>query len=209
MANLIAQVFEHTNFEGQYRWIVSNVSDMRQELGFNDNISSIIVFSGCDYKMGDVIRFYEHNNFNGGHIELTPGEYPNIHIQPLSFGDRISSAQIMTIPESTSNRKEVYLRVRLFEHTNFEGQFRDILESEENLNNLGFNDAASSIRIFKGCDYTSGWVCRFFEHTHEVGGILQPGLFGPETEIPDINATPHSFSDRISSVQIFFDEDSV
>lgn len=202
MARLFARVFEHTNYTGQYRWIRSDIRNIPQELGFNDKVSSIIVYRGNDYQNGDKIRFYQHSNFGGGYLDLDPGYYPNIHIQPFSFGDKISSVDIRPAA-SIRPGLTVRLRVRLYEHINYNGQYRDILWSENSLNDLGFNDKVSSIRVFAGEDYTSGWVCDFYEHDNYNGGTLQSGYFGPGTNIPNIKAAPYSFNDRISSVRIY------
>jgi hypothetical protein len=35
-----------------------------------------------------IAKVYQHADFSGGYLDLGPGEYPNIHVQPLSFGDK-------------------------------------------------------------------------------------------------------------------------
>ncbi len=202
MARLFAKVYEHINYGGQYRWIRSDVRNFVGDLGFNDKVSSINVYRGNDYAAGDKIRFYQHVNFGGGYLDLDPGHYPNIHIQPYSFGDKISSADILPIPPH-SHSLGVRLMVRIYQHVNYGGQYRDILLSEDNLNNVGFNDTVSSIRVFAGEDYAPGWVCDFFQHANREGGQLQPGRFGPGTNLSNIASAPYSFNDKISSVRIY------
>ncbi|GJL62115.1 MAG: hypothetical protein NPIRA04_07690 [Nitrospirales bacterium] len=202
MARLFAKVYEHSNYGGQYRWIRSDVRNFVDELGFNDKVSSINIYRGNDYETGDTMRFYQHVNFDGGYLDLGPGHYPNIHVQPYSFGDKISSVDVIPAPPH-SHSLGVRLMVRIYEHVNYGGQYRDILLSENNLKDVGFNDTVSSMRVFAGEDYAPGWVCDFFQHSDYSGGKLQPGQFGPGTNLPNIAAAPYSFNDVISSVRIY------
>lgn len=202
MSRIFARVFQDTNYAGQYRWIRDDVRNFVNDIGFNDLVSSIVVYRGNDYQAGDTIRFHENVNFDGGYLDLGPGYYPNIHVQPFSFGDRISSANILPAPNPQSGLG-VRLMVRIYENVDYGGQYRDILLSEGNLSNVGFNDKVSSVRIFAGEDYSPGWVCDFFQHADYAGGVLQPGRFGPGTNIPNIVASPYSFNDVISSVKMY------
>ncbi len=200
MSRLIGKVFEHVGFHGQYRYIIGDVRNFVSEIGFNDKVSSIIVYKGNHYQLGDKFRFYQHINFRGGYLDLGPGYYRNIHVQPHSFGDKISSADILPYnPQPSINAR---LRVRIYEHVNYEGQYRDILASESNLNRVGFNDKVSSFRVYAGEDYRHGWVCDFYQHSNYSGGVLQGGGFGPGSAISNIAAAPYSFNDMISSIKI-------
>ncbi len=147
------------------------------------------------------MRFYQHANYSGGYLDLGPGHYPNIHIQPYSFGDKISSIDVDTDPAHI-HPLTVRLRVRIYQHVNFKGEYRDLLLSENNLNDVGFNDRVSSIRVYAGEDYVPGWVCDFYQHANYSGGQLQSGRFGPGASLANIKAAPYSFNDTISSVKI-------
>lgn len=74
-------LFEHVGFHGRGFGITSSVDDFR-EFGFNDRVSSIVVFEGrwaaC-----------EHVNYGGRCVLLRPGRYPDL----LSMGlnDTLSS----------------------------------------------------------------------------------------------------------------------
>jgi len=201
MARIFAKIFEHVNYRGQYRFINTDIMNFVSELGFNDKVSSIIVYQGKNYHQGDKIRFYEHISRAGGYLDLEPGYYPNIHVQPFMFGDKISSADILPyVPGQPS--LTVRLVVRMYEHVNYGGQFRDLLASESNFERIGFNDKVSSLRVQAGEDYAPGWVSDFYQHANYSGGLLQPGEFGPGTNIPNIAEAPYSFNDVISSVKI-------
>jgi len=198
---LIAKVFQHVNYAGEYRWLHQDVPSFGDVLGFNDKVSSIVVYRAPNYLEGDKIRFYQHANYQGGYLELGPGNYPNIHVQPLSFGDKISSADFYPVgiqPVASAVRLEVHI----FQHVNYAGQMREILFSEPSLPSQGFNDKVSSIRIFAGPSYEAGYVANFFQHVNYAGGMLQPGYFGPGTAIPNLKSPPYAFNDVISSVKI-------
>jgi hypothetical protein len=201
MSKIFAKVFEHVNYAGQYRYIKDDISNFGTQLGFNDKVSSIIVYKGNSYTLGDKIRFFV-DSFSGGYMDLEPGYYPNIHVQPFSFGDKITSADILpyTTPAPAIT---VRLMVRVYEHVNYSGQFRDLLTSESNFERIGFNDKVSSLRVMAGEDYAAGWVCDFYQHANYAGGMLQPGAFGPGINIANISAAPYSFNDIISSVKIY------
>lgn len=201
MSRIFAKVFQHVNYGGQYRYIKSDVSNFVSQLGFNDKVSSIVVYKGNNYKQGDKVRFYEHVGFGGGHVDLGPGRYPNIHVQPFSFGDKISSVDLLPV-EAIEPAITVRLMIRVYEHINYGGQYRDLLMSESNFEKLGFNDKVSSLRVTAGEDYQPGWVCDFYQHANYAGGMLQPGEFGPGTNIPNIAGAPYSFNDVISSVKV-------
>ncbi len=205
MARLFAKVFQNENYSGQYRFITEDVSNISTSLGFNDKISSIIVYRGNDYVAGDKIRFYEHPNFEGGYLDLEPGSYRNIHVQPFSFGDKISSVDFQP-PPMWKPTIVSRLRVRVYEHVNYGGEYRDLLQSEPNFGNIGLNDKVSSLRVFAGEDYSDfggGWVCDFFENPDYTGPKLQPGGFAPGAALPNISVAPYSFNDRISSMSIY------
>lgn len=201
MNKLFALIFQHSNYGGQYRWIRSSIANFSDKIGFNDTVSSIIVYRGNDYAPGDKMRFHQHVNYEGGYLDLGPGWYPNIHIQPYSFGDKISSVTRVVDPEGGMPKIMVRLMIRIYQHVNYGGQYRDVLKSENNLNDIGFNDTVSSIKVFAGEDYSDGWVCDFFQHANYEGGMLSPGKFGPGTRIPNIKKSPYSFNDVISSVR--------
>ena len=198
---MFAKVYQHVDFGGQYRWITKNVRNMSSELGFNDKVSSIVVYKGNDYKEGETMRFYQHANYGGGYIDLGPGIYRSIHSAPYFFGDKISSVKMIS-PVALCPPITVRLIVRVYQHVNFEGQYRDLPLTERNLKLQGFNDTISSLQIFEGEDYQAGWVANFYKDANGYGPQLQDGDFGPGTRIANIKAKPYSFNDQISSIRI-------
>ncbi len=161
----------------------------------------MIIYRGNNHIPGETMRFYQHANYEGGFVDLGPGYYPNIHGWPYSFGDKISSAQVPS-PLENQPSIDVKLVIRVYQHANYRGQYRDIVDNVSNMKALSFNDKISSIRIFQGEDYQSGWVANFFKKDRFDGPKLQNGNFGPGTSIPNINASPYKFNDKISSIKI-------
>lgn len=202
MSKLFAKVYHGADFTGQYRWITRNTRNFSGDLGFNDTVSSIIVYKGNDYKPGDTMRFYEHANYReSGYIDLGPGIYRNIHLSPFFFGDKISSARVSS-PRAVCPPLLVRLVVRVYQSANFGGQYRDIPVSEHNLNLQGFNDTISSLEIFEGEDYQADWVANFYKNANWSGPVLEPGNFGPGTRISNIRSRPYAFNDTISSIKV-------
>ncbi len=201
MSRLIAKIFQHANFHGHYRYIVQDINNFGSKLGFNDKVSSIIVYRGNNYHQGDKLRFYQDVNYEGGYLDLGPGYYRNIHVQPFLFGDKISSVDFL--PYDVKPAITVRLRVRVYQHINYGGQYRDIISSEPNFKRIGFNDKVSSFRVFSGEDYQPGWVCDFYQHVNYAGGLLQGGGFSPGASIANIASPPYSFNDVISSVKFY------
>ncbi len=200
MARLFAKIYKNSGYQGTYRWLRRDIGDF-QQIGFNDKVSSIIIYKGNHYQEGDYIRFHQNVGYGGGYLDLEPGYYPNIHVQPFSFGDKISSASFNP-NVATGSSKIVRLWIRIYQNINYGGQFRDILGNERKLSNLGFNDKVSSLKVYAGEDYLAGWVGDFYQHANYSGGMLQPGGFGPGTRIPKLSVAPYSFNDVISSVKI-------
>jgi len=197
---LVVKLFEHVNYGGQYRYLYEDVPSFSQH-GFNDKVSSVIIYKGNGYFQGDKVKLYEHDNFQGRSIELAPGYYPNIHEAPYLFPDMMSSADFFPV-DPVPSASPIRLIIKVYEHINYGGQERTIIYSEPNISNLGFNDTISSFKVLAGPDYT-GEVVSFYEHINFSGGVLQPERFGAGTSVPNIAVFPYNFNDRISSVKIF------
>jgi hypothetical protein len=213
---LIAQLFEHTNFCGQYRYLCEDVTDFNI-LGFNDRAFSIKILKGPDYKRGDVARFYEHTKCQGRYVDLMPGFYPDIHESPFNFAGIISSAYFVTLPEllsaalrestayviddSSLDAPPIEIIVKAYESVGYNGQMRTLIYNEPNFLNIGFDNKFSSIRVFRGPEYSNQTV-NFFELENFGGVIVKPGNFIPGTSIPDLISFKRDCSQKISSLKI-------
>jgi len=164
-------------------------------------LSSILVYKGTDYVEGDTVRFFSHNSFNGGFIDLEPGSYPDLSKAPLNFNNVISSIQVH--PDNPNNSSlKVHMVIRIFDKINYQGAYRDIIQSVPDLKMIGFDNTVSSLQTFAGPDYDPEYLCDFYTGLNYTGGMLYPGRIGPNVSIPDLEVGPYRLEDVISSIEI-------
>lgn len=89
------------------------------------------------------------------------------------------------------------LIIKVYEHGDFQGQYRTIVTDENNFNNIGFNDVVSSLTIEKGCNY-DGHSVTFYEDGSYQGRSI--GSFAAGTKIANLN--DYAFNDVMSSLKI-------
>ena len=94
---VVAEIFADPNFSGFRAVIVENVGHLQNYAGdlFNDAITSIKVYEGPNFQLGDQAHFYPHPDYQGGGIHLGPGIYPHIGAPPYLFDDVISSIKVL------------------------------------------------------------------------------------------------------------------
>lgn len=89
---------------------------------------------------GAGLCFYEHSDFRGQHLCMSPGQrIANLDQINGDWNDRISSVQI---PPG--------LRVSICEHANFSGRCLTLDRSVSNFQSINFNDRVSSISVEGG-----------------------------------------------------------
>jgi hypothetical protein len=146
------------------------------ELRFNDRAKSAIVERGA-------WQLCEHAEFRGRCMTLEPGRYPNLE----PYNDILSSARVMErggpVPPPHQVRGAI-----LFSQRGMQGRSVAIeREIVRNLDQIGFNDRASSVRIEQGY-----WLmCSDAEFEGECR------TFGPG----DYASLPPGLEGRISSVR--------
>ena len=89
---LIVEVFEHVNFGGRRGYVFEPVS-FTADIGFQDNISSVKIYKGPNFKSNPNYKaiLHQHWHFQGRKLALGPGFYPNLHDMIYKFTDNISS----------------------------------------------------------------------------------------------------------------------
>jgi hypothetical protein len=174
-------VFEHVNFRGRHKHVIgSDVPSLHGE-GWGDLVSSIIVVSGR-------WRLCQHVNFGGWSVALAPGIYPRVSDVGIE-NDSVSSVRqenpgLAVDPMPT--RETI-----LFEHRNFEGAHRHLINrGERNLHEDGWGDRVSSVQVVSGGNWT------FYEHV-DYGGLEVALDRGSHSWVPD-RGFPN---DRLSSVR--------
>ena len=205
---LIAEIFQHSNFRGRSGFVIEPVPQTR-ELGFQDNISSLVVYKGPGYASNPSYKviLHQHAHFKGRKMTLGPGYYPNLHDMAYNFGDIISSisfgsSMLVNIGPEWGT---IPLIVECYQHPEYKGRKVTVLRDIAHTGELGIHDRISSIRIFKGPDFPrEGAEVSFFEHVDFEGARL-PIWMAPEDykkEVPDLHMLPQNFGDTISSIKI-------
>ena len=136
-------LFEGSNFQGRSMTLRGETSNL-DGTGFNDRTSSIIVRDGVWEACVDAY-------FQGGCIQLQPGEYPQLEGR---FDRSISSLRVLG-GRPYSQRYPApgrgVARAILFAAPDFRGRsFPIIGDVVANFDGTGFNDRAASIRVEDG-----------------------------------------------------------
>jgi hypothetical protein len=204
---IIVEVYRDPNFQGKKVTVLDSVSDTNT-IGCNDMISSIKIFRGPGFDSAPNFKaiFYEHFNFTGRRIVLSPGFYPNIHEIPYNFGDIISSVQFAPSMIATGpDYGVVPVIVELYQDKDLQGIKGTVLKDVSNMRDIGLDRTVSSIKIIRGPNFPpTGCRVIFFEQPNFEGASFSIGLGRLEFQkyILDLHAHPQRFGDVISSVKI-------
>ena len=204
---LVVEIFQEPFYRGMRGIVIDNVS-FTGDIGFQDNISSCRVFRGPGFSTSPNYKviFHEDRDFKGRQLVLGPGYYPNLHDIAYNFGNIISSisfgpAMISSGPEYGT----VPLIVEVYQNINFGGRKAVVLRDTSHANQIGLNEAISSLRVFRGPDFPlAGCKAIFYEHAEFEGQSLEVPL-GPleyYKTIPDLHNIPKYFGDIISSIKL-------
>ncbi len=177
-ASAAITLFGHENFHGARVTLTQPAPDFR-EFNFNDRASSVIVD-------GEPWEVCQDVGFRSRCAILVPGSYPDLAAAGL--GDLLSSARPARREPPPPPPPEATGDIVFFSQPGFHGHDVGVSGEIHNMNEVGFNDRASSVIVFEG-----RWeVC---EHADFNGRcmILRPGRY------PDLGAM--GMNDLISSVR--------
>ena len=204
---IIVEVFRDPNFGGKQVTIIDSTPSTAA-VGCDNMISSIKVYKGPGYDSSPSFKaiFYEHPNYTGRSIILTPGFYPNIHNVPYNFGDLISSVQFSPSVDSTGpDYGTVPLLIELYTDPNFSGTKGVVLKDTSLTRDIGLDKSISSLKILRGPNFPqTGCKAIFFEQPNFQGANfeLSLGRLDFEKSISDLHNHPQRFGDIISSVKV-------
>lgn len=90
------------------------------------------------------------------------------------------------------------LIVEIFQHTNFRGRMGYVLEPVPHTGRIGFQDNISSLRVFKGPNFSGSpnYKALLYQHVNYKGKklALGPGFY------PNLHDVAFNFADRVSSI---------
>lgn len=164
-------LFEHCDYHGAHRHVFAAEPDLNasDDDAFNDLVSSLVVLKG-------VWSFFRDAGFIAPYPvpALLPGPYPDVTNVGIDNDDLSSLRPTVVTPVRFGD--DVTGHVILFEHANFRGRHRHVLNAEDNLNaddDDGFNDSVSSIAVLSG-----SWQCfRNAGFDDDYPSILGPGCY--------------------------------
>ncbi len=128
---------------------------------------------------------------------LKPGEHPDVHHGPIRFGEAISSVKFNQGVPPAPAVSPIPVVAELYDGVNYGGQKLIIFEDVDNLTTYsGYNNRASSVKVFKGPNYSPGDKIRLYDTFNGTGDYidLEPG------EYPDLQQS-HTFTNRTSSTR--------
>ena len=212
MIPLVAEVFEHpqyNRFTPGISGIVYEPMRSTKDIGFQDNISSIKLYRGPGFASAPNFRMicYEHTNFRGRRLVLSPGLYGHLDIVSYgSFGDRISSIDFAPMPATSGpDYGTIPLIVEVYRDANFQGRRATVLRDISNTGEIAMHDVISSVRVRRGPDFPpKGCKVIFYEHIDFEGQTLPVELTPVDfyKELPNLHTHERFFGDIISSIKI-------
>lgn len=133
------ELWERREFGGSSITLTSGTPDF-ERIGFNDRADAAVVYGG-------VWRLCEHAEQRGQCRDFGPGRYNDLGY----LGGKVSSAAIVPVGYPTPSMPSARPRAVLYEGQGFAGRSFEIEgRVVANLDQTGFNDRASSMRIEGG-----------------------------------------------------------
>jgi hypothetical protein len=195
---IIAVLWEHTGYGGRRIVLTEDTPDLGV-YGFHDMASAIGIHPGPNYDPAAkyVVSFYQHSNYGGAQLVLTPGAYPNL-INPYNFNDMISSVNFGQGIPSAPTISPIPVVVELYEYINFGGKKFLVVQNVSNLHTYSaFGDIASSAKVRQGPNFVAGKKAKLCRDVGGIGGCIELDV----GDYPNLHAS-HGFGDVVSSVYV-------
>jgi len=202
---LVVELFNDTYFRGKKVTVINDV-DNTEKVGAHDSVSSVKIYKGPGFNASPNYKvvFFEHINFKGRKLVLSPGFFPNIHDIPYNFGDIISSIEFSPAAHPTPPEYGyIPVIIEAYRDIEFQGQQNIIMRDISDVNDIGMDNAISSLRIQRGPDYPfGGCQVMFYEKTNYEGQKFSVNLGTREFRKEFRNLNEQNFGDVISSIKI-------
>jgi len=207
MPKLVVELFADRRFRGLKGTVIDNIPFVG-DIGFSGNIASVRIFKGPGFHTSHNYKavFHEFRDYKGRQIVLGPGYYENLYDVAYDFGGRISSVSFSPIPYMSGPiYGTVPMVVEVYRDPNFQGRKSVILRDLDRTDQIGLDEAISSIRVFRGPDFPpNGCKAIFYEHVEFEGQSMEVAL-GPLEYyklLPNLHTQPRYFGGVISSVKL-------
>ncbi|MGK7938663.1 MAG: hypothetical protein AB4062_00595 [Crocosphaera sp.] len=173
--------------------------DLLTPYQMSNTVSSLKIRPGPDYDPNAdyEVSFYRDANYISTQLVLQPGEYGDVHYPPIDFGDVITSVKFNQGVPPAPPVSQIPVVAELYDRVNYEGRKLIIFEDVENLTTYSaYNNLTSSVKVFKGPNYTPGDKIRLYNSFDGDGDYieLEPG------EYPDLQQS-HTFGNQTSSTR--------
>lgn len=202
---LILEAFEHTYYRGKKVTIIDDIENT-EDVGAHDSISAAKIYRGPGFTAAPNYKviFYEHINFKGRKLVLSPGFYPSIHDIPYNFGDIMSSIEFTPRAHPTPPEYGfIPLTIEAYRDLEFHGPRATIMRDVSDVKDIGMDNAISSLRIRRGPNFPySGCQVILYEEPNYRGEKFAISLNTREFQKEFRNLRSQGFGDVISSIKI-------
>ncbi|MBI1910067.1 MAG: hypothetical protein HYS22_07860 [Deltaproteobacteria bacterium] len=179
---LVVKLYSKVNFGGSWGTFVHSVRDTNW-----DGVGSIKIWKGPNYCNGDKIRVYGDQNYNtddrGSSIELVPGKYPDF--ERFWRGNNRLTTRVQSIKyklvrgcreaddlrgQSHVWSHKIPIILYLYQDKNYSGDIVRIIHDIGNLDDMDFNNRASSAKVRKGPDFNDHAKVKVWESKNYKDG---------------------------------------
>src|SRR5262249_2631829 len=159
---------------GRRLLLSQDTPDLAPQYQMQDTVSSLKIRPGPNFdpKAKYEVSFYRDPNYKAGQLVLKPGEYPDIHFGPISFGEIMSSVKFnQGVPQAPAVTP-IPVVAEVYSAPNFEGRKLILFEDVADLTAYSlFENVIFSVKVFRGPNYTAGSQVRFYDDHNYTGGF--------------------------------------
>ena len=190
-SKVILEVFEQPNFQGRKATICEPIKDIRQEVGFQENIASCIVYQGPHFgtSPNEKALLFEKPNFIGRELVLTPGYYADLTNGSYNMS-AIQSIKMSSVMKAHGpSYGQIPVIMELFSQPDFKGPKSTVLKETNNAQSIGLPERVASLIVRKGPDFPrSGCQVMLYQEPDFAGeGMpIEMRAYTPQVRIKNV-----------------------
>ncbi|MFQ6041355.1 MAG: beta/gamma crystallin-related protein [Candidatus Poribacteria bacterium] len=193
LSRIIIDVFEQPNFQGRKVTICDPIKNIRQDIGFDGNVASCIVYQGPNFATSpnEKAIFFEKVNFQGQQLVLAPGYYENLQNGTYNLSTIQSIKMSSAMRANGPSYGQIPIVLELFSQPSFKGAKTTVLKETNNTQQLRIPDTVSSLIIRKGPDFPrAGCKVMLYQQPDFAGEGLPIEMrpYTPQVQIPNVMA---------------------